>query len=459
MIGISAGLEIARKALAAYQLAISVYGNNIANVNTPGFSRRRPLLQESDNAVLSFGRVGLGVDTRAIRRMRDALLDSGYRKENSSCGKYEMLESNLAQIEDVLLEPSDSGLGTLISDFWDGWQELANEPESITARTLVAGRAESLCRSLNGTSARLNTMRETLNEEIEGVVDDINSLAERVAYLNGMIVEAEASGNEASDLRDQRDALIDDLSNLVDVKVYEGADGSASVRMGSETLVERTVSVPLKTAARGDAGVVVSDIRLGNGTRSISVAGGRLAGLVECRDQLIPRYLSQLDEIARGIVERVNEVHRAGHGLAGSTGQDFFDPAGLTASTISVSQFILGDVTLIAASSDGATGNGDNALAIADIRLEGLFGPENATAEDFYSSFIGDVGMDSERAADGKEGQELLLRELDTRRESVKGVSIDEETTNLVAAQHAYQAAAKLVSVIDELMDTLMTTL
>jgi flagellar hook-associated protein 1 FlgK len=459
MIGLTAGLEIARKALSTYQLAISIYGNNIANVNTPGFSRRRPLLEEGETAVLSFGRVGLGVDIKAIGRMRDRFLDSGYWQENGSYGKYEALDRNLAQIEMAFLEPSDSGLGTVLSDFWDGWQELANQPESITSRTLVAGRASSLCDALNHLSGRLDTMRESLNLEVEGIVDEINSLAGKIAFLNGKIVEAEASGSEAGDLRDQRDLLLDDLSNLAEVRTSESADGSVSVKIGTEALVERTDTVSLGTVKRGDGGIRVTDITLGAGARVIHVTGGKLAGLLECRDRVIPRYMSQLDEIAKTIVERVNEVHRAGYGLDGSTGRNFFDPAGLTASTIRVSQSILDDGTLIAASSDGTSGSNANALAIADIRLEGLFGAEGATCEEFYSSLIGDLGIEASRATDEKNGQELLLTEINTRRESVKGVSIDEEMTNLVASQHAYQAAVKLVSVIDELMNTLMTTL
>jgi flagellar hook-associated protein 1 FlgK len=166
-----------------------------------------------------------------------------------------------------------------------------------------------------------------------------------------------------------------------------------------------------------------------------------------------------LDEVARTVVEEVNRVHRTGYDLGGEAGGDFFDPDGLTAASIRVSDAIRADSGLLAASADGSPGNGAVALAIADLRLAGLFGTAGASSEDYYASLIADLGIETERAAEHKEAENLLLTEIESRRESVRGVSIDEEMTNLVASQHAYQAAVKLVTVIDNLMETIMTTL
>ena len=287
MIGLSAGLEIARKALSAYQMAISIYGNNIANVNTPGFSRRRQDLSESGYAEFSFGRLGLGVDTESITRMRDRFLDVAYRKENGTFSRYDALEQTLSEIEMVFSEPSDLTLGSALRDFWDAWQELGNQPESMTPRNYVVGKANALCQSLNRLSASLTSMRETLELEITGHVGEVNSLAAKIALLNGKIISAEASGKEAGDLRDKRDLLIDELSGIVDVQVFEGKDGSASVKLGTETLVERTYAVPLRTVTRGDRGVSVSDITIGGAGRVIRISGGKLGGLLESRDQVI----------------------------------------------------------------------------------------------------------------------------------------------------------------------------
>ena len=459
MIGLNAGLEIARKALSAYQLAISVYGNNIANVDTPGFSRKRPILEESEAVSLSFGRVGLGVDTEAIRRMRDVFLDSSYRREYSQLGKYESMEQTLAQIEEVFGEPSDIGLGSMLEEFWNSWQELANQPESASTRMLVIGKATSLCESLNRISARLSDLRRSVDEEIRGQVEVVNSLAGKIAALNAVIVRAECSGAEASDLRDQRDVLLDQLSQIVDISVFEQTDGSASVRIGSETLVERSGSVRLGVLTRADGNMSVTDITWGDGTRVITPTGGRLGGLVASRDATIPRYLASLDEVARGVVENVNAAHAGGYDLHGTPGVEFFDPDGVTASTIGISDAIRGNPDLVAASADGSEGNGDNALRIADLRLEGLFGTDGAPSDQYYGSIIGELGIEASRAAASREGEELLLGEIETRRESVKGVSLDEEMTNLVAAQHAYEAAVRLITVIDELMETIMSSL
>jgi flagellar hook-associated protein 1 FlgK len=456
MIGITAGLEVARKALSAYQLAISVYGNNIANVETPGFSRQRPIFQESGPVTYGFGRVGLGVDTETIRRMRDVFLDTAYWDNNASYAKYESMEQNLREIEMVFGEPSDVGLGSAIQEFWDSWQELANQPESITARTLVVGSATSLCDSLGRLDSQLKDLRSKIDLEIQGYVAQINSLADRIAALNGSIVRAECSGNEASDLRDKRDLLIDELSQIVNVKVFESADGSAAVKIGTEALVERMDTIHVSAAMIESGGQSVSEIRLNLGSRAICPAGGRLAGLLESRDEIIPRYMANLDELAGTLVEAVNEVHRSGFGLDGLGGRDFFVPSNTTAASICVAGDIVSDPGLIAASADGSQGNNNNALAIAGLRLESLFGDSNATSEEYYSSIVGALGIEAARAANDTEAQDLLVEEIATRRESVKGVSIDEEMTNLVASQHAYQAAVKLVSVIDELMGSVM---
>jgi flagellar hook-associated protein 1 FlgK len=459
MIGLTAGLEIARKALSSYQLALSVYGNNIANVNTPGFSRKRPVFGEAEAAVTPLGRIGLGVDTRTLERMRDVYLDAAYRRENTAYARYESMEQCLSEVEMAFGEPSDTGLGDVLRDFWDAWQELANQPESTTSRSYVVSKATSLCTSLGHISSQLTRMRENIDREIAGIVGDINSLAERIAHLNGRIVEAEVSGNQAGDLRDKRDLLIDELSGLAEIQVFETNDGAASVKIGSESLVERKTAVLLGTSVRGDNNVVITDVTLGTGGRTIRVTGGRLGGLLQSRDVTVPGYLARLDEIAGTVAEEVNLVHRTGFDATGGAGGDFFDPARLTAATIRVSDAVLADSNLVAASGDGTPGSGAVALAISDLRLAGIFGAGAASAEDYYASLIADLGIEAERATEHKESENLLLTEIDSRRESVKGVSIDEEMTNLVASQHAYQAAVKLVTVIDDLMQTILTTL
>jgi flagellar hook-associated protein 1 FlgK len=228
------------------------------------------------------------------------------------------------------------------------------------------------------------------------------------------------------------------------------------VVMGSETLVERSDVVRLGLAGESDDGIAVSQVTIGRGSRTIRPAGGKLAGLLEMRDDTITRYQSQLDQIAKALVENVNAIHRTGYGLAGQTGTDFFDPAGTTASTIKVSDAILADLSLVAASADGTVGNSDIALGIGDLRLAALIG--DATVDDYYGSVVGSLGIESARVSDEKESQALMLEEINTRRESIKGVSLDEETANIIAAQHAFEAAAKMVSVIDSLMSTLITT-
>jgi flagellar hook-associated protein 1 FlgK len=458
MIGITAGLEVARKALSSYQLALTVYGNNIANVDTPGFSRRTLLLAEGEGHKMPAGRIGLGVDPVTIRRMRDAFLDDAYRRQSSSLGMYESLEQTLAEVEMVFGEPGEAGLSTVLNEFWDSWQELANEPESQTTRTLVTDKAQALARVLHEMDRSLVNQIEALDTEVESYVNEINGLASAIADLNSQIVASESSGHEAPDLRDQRDLLVDQLADLADVSTFTRDDGSLSVMLGSEALVERADTVRLSVASVTRGGVAVKEVRLGDMHRPIAPAGGKFGAVLRSRDEILPRYRENLNEMARSIVEAVNTAHATGYGLDGTAGRDFFDPAGVTAETIDVSALILADPGLIAASSDGAVGSGDNALAIAGLRNTAITA-DGSTIDDYYASVVGSLGIESETASINREREELLLLEIENRRESVKGVSLDEEMTNLIAAQHAYEAAAKLVNVVDEMMDTILSML
>jgi flagellar hook-associated protein 1 FlgK len=458
MLGITAGLEVARKALSAYQLALTVYGNNIANVNTPGYSRRTLLLSEGEGHKIPPGRIGLGVDPVTIRRMRDSFLDDAYRRQSSSLGMYESLERTLAEVEMVFAEPGESGLSTMLNEFWDSWQELANQPESQTVRTLVRDKAQGLTRVLHQMDRSLVSQVQALDSEVEAYVAEINDMATAIAGYNARIVASEASGHEATDLRDQRDLLVDQLSQVVDVSVYQRDDGSVSVMMGSEALVERADSVRLSVAAVSRDGMSVKEVRLGEIHRAITPRGGKLGGALRSRDEILPQYREDLNEIARAIVESVNATHRGGYALDATSGRDFFDPTGITAETIGVSAIILGDVSLIAASSDGSVGNGDTALAIAGLRHAPIT-VDGSTLDDYYGSVVGSLGVESETAAINREREELLVLEIENRRESVKGVSIDEEMTNLIAAQHAYEAAAKVINIVDEMMDTILSML
>ncbi|MGQ9603139.1 MAG: flagellar hook-associated protein FlgK [bacterium] len=452
MIGLNSGLEIARKALSAYQLAISVYGNNIANVATPGFSRKRPEIRESEGLTISSGRVGLGVTTATIMRMRDTFLDRSYWDANATYGSYQSSERLLSQLEGIWGEQGEAGLMTILQDFWNSWQDLANNPESMTPRRMVIASSQTLCESLRRAARNMNMIRLDADNEIAELVNDINWLSSEIAELNEQIVRVETSGQKASDLRDKRDYLLDQLSEIASIQVFEAKDGSISVRMDGETLVERTAAVPISLVERKDGEIVVHDIAIGNAKRLITPSRGKIAGLLEIRDQTIPGYLAKLDSFASTLVERLNQRHEAGYGLDGVTGRSFFNPDGITASTISVSEDIINNPSFIAASSDGSPGNQENAIAIAALRLQGIFGNQEAISEDYIASMIGEIGSISSRASNQREAQELILKEIDNRRESAKGVNLDEEMANLIASQHAYYAAAKLVTVIDDLM-------
>ena len=221
MISLNSNLEIARRAMQANQLAMSVIGSNIANVNTPGYSRRRAAIQEAGGIDVGVGRVGAGAQVVDIRRVRDSILDGLYRKHQGDVGRWTGVEDYLNKVETLMNEPGSGGLGDVMGAFWASWEDLANEPENETARSQVRLRGQALCESFHRLESHLRGLQASLGDEVESLVGQVNQLSGQLAQINRMIQESELGGKEAGGLRDERDVLIDTLSEIVNVQVEE----------------------------------------------------------------------------------------------------------------------------------------------------------------------------------------------------------------------------------------------
>lgn len=566
--GLSIGLDTAVKALRAHQLAVDVASHNIANAQSPGYSRQRVLLRpvgidgsdhfSRDNLL---GRAGYGVDAKDVNRIRDLFLDFQARQSMSSESQYQALSTPIENAEVVFNDPSDDGLSSLLGKFWAAWHDVTNEPESSPARVALIHATTTFTTRVKAAYDQLSLQRTDLNQSVTGIADQINGRASELASLNLQIQQVELNGDMANDLRDRRDLILDELAKIGNVSYAEDASGSQTVYLGTHELVvgtsARTVS---STQDPANPGMVKLKFDIDND--DVSVSSGQLKGLLDARDVALPDLIAKLNTFAAGLINSVNSIHQAGFGLDNTTGLAFF--SGTDASDIAVNAALAGSPQSIAAAT-GANqpGNPSNALAIAnleqasnmltgfaagnlvlneslsagnvasgitlgstlqpgtyhivasgpnlELRYGSPTGPIAGTAtlaaiappggtiaftngsgtvasiqvsaagpystaqqltdltaagnntvrveaspSTYYGNIVAVLGADVNRAKGLTESAGLLVEHLDGMRQSIQGVNIDEEVTNLNASQHAYNAAAKVISTIDEMLDTLI---
>ncbi|MEJ2639200.1 MAG: flagellar hook-associated protein FlgK [Desulfosarcinaceae bacterium] len=452
-------LDVGRTALATQQKAIAVTGNNIANVNTPGYSRQRLNMEQSEPLLSDGGQVGRGVQAnRQIERIYDQFLESQLVDEKQNYGRWETQKDGLAKVELLFDEASGYGINSALSMFWSAWQDLSNNPTGHVERTTLVANSQFLSDTFNGVADDLDQLQSESDTAVQSLVDEINPMTEQIAELNWKIASIEGTGNTANQYRDERDLLLKDLSEKIDIDYFEDGDGFVHVMVGEgKPLVDHDNAWQLETRTNATTGM--QDVywvdTAGNAQDITSeIEGGNLKGHLEVRDNYIPGYLSRLDDLAGEIISQVNGLHVNGYGADGvSTGYDFF--SGSDARTIAVSADIVNDSGLIAAAQDiNSIGDARNAAAIADLQDAATMGGNSF--QSYYASLVSDVGSHAQESNVYYDYQSSMLSQMESYREEVSGVSLDEEMVNLVKFQNAYNAAAKMVSTVDKLLDTLM---
>jgi flagellar hook-associated protein 1 FlgK len=456
MSGLFQGLDIGKRALLTHQLSMMVVGHNISNVNTPGYTRQRTLIASGLPIEFPQYNLGTGVTAKNIKHIRDAFLTSQYRRENKSLGEWEFKDKALSQIETVFSEPHDESLGDVMNQFWTSWLDLSNNPESMAARSAVVVQSETLINTFHSLDTRLRSLRNTADADVVARVTEINQYSKQIANLNRLIVGEELTGQSANDLRDQRDHLIDKLSNLVDVTVMDNVGGSVTVYVSGLAIVEKADTFDLSTVVDTSSAQLKHDLVWKNTKTKIKVTGGQLKGLLETRDIIVPKYMDQIDQLASAIVNEVNQVHRNGTGLNGISGLNFFNGSFTTAGSIRMEQGIKNDPSNVAASISGEPGDNANALAISDLRTKMSMSFGTISISDFYNAMIGTVGVEAFEAKTFKGNFEVLLMQIENSRQSIQGVSLDEEMADMVKLQHAYNAAARIITAMDEALGTLI---
>lgn len=446
-------LSIARSALLTQQKAIDVTGHNVANAGTEGYTRQRLSLSANTPLQTTIGQLGRGVQAVGIERLRDQFLEGTFRRENGDLGKFTTLQDLLGQVEGVFGEPSDTGISSGLDQLFSAFSDLANDPSGTTPRELARQAATNLTQQFNEADRRLNEIGNTVHAKIDGAVTDINEIARQIAVLNTQVRGGAAGLREAPDIKDQRDKLVDQLSSIVGVRVLQHDDGSIGVLAGDVLLVDAGQSLQLETRDLGQGkfgvGVVGSSGRL-------AAQSGNLSGLLELSSTTIPAVRAQLDTLVKGIVTEVNTLHRGGRTLSGGTNVDFFNPTGLTAASMAVSQAVQNSTDNIAAGTLGTPGDNSIALAISGLRTTGVASFGGETLSRAYQRVISGLGVQVRDAGQKQTAQEVVVSQADGMRKSVSGVSIDEELTTLISQQNAYAAAARLVNVADEMMQDVL---
>jgi flagellar hook-associated protein 1 FlgK len=456
-------LNMGSKALTVQQKGIYVTGNNIANVNTPGYSRQRLNMSSDVPLNTGIGPVGSGVTANEIERVYDRFLGVQINNETQSLGQWEAYKDSVERVEMVFDESGGYGLNQVMSEFWNSWQDLTNNPSGSVERTVLVAKSEMLTATLSQNYEDLQQIQRDIDSNIEGAVDKINRLSENMVDLNQKIIQTELGGHTANEYRDQRDLVLKELSELIDIDSFEDANGGVTVSVGKgQVLVEGTHTYKLATQpdASGHRDITWIDSSGNSVIISDDISKGKLKGWLDARDVDISDSLNKLDTLAYDLMEAVNLQHRLGFGLDNINGRDFFTieaTAAATAAGIQVNSLIAGDINLIAAAR-GADKPGDsrNAIDIANLQEAQTMNGGTVTFGAYYESMVTDSGLAVQQATSYYDHQSQMVLQVENYRESISGVSIDEETVNLIKYQNAYQAAAKLINTADEMMETIL---
>lgn len=550
-------LNTAKVGLLSQQLGIEVTGQNIANVQTKGFSRQRVVLEASPPRMTGLGLLGTGVKVSSIVRSHDKFLFDEIVSETNPLGEFTLKKDVFDQLEALFNENNGRSLNSALSDFFDNFHDISANPRGLAERATAVAKAESMLDVFRQIGNSLFQKQLNLDQQVIDEVTFINTIVGEIAELNRSIHANEPGPFIANDLRDKRDILVKELSEKMDLNFFTDQEGTVNLTFsdGTPLLIDAT-QFTLSTQLNGDnlgfKDIIATDAQ-GNTVNVTSlVQGGKMKGLLDMRDVELPAFLDQLDRLALGLSQEVNRIHEQGFGLDGSTGLLFFttlapivrnntantgsaqvsmtnasptttsvdkfemeftsgntfilnnQTTGLASGTFTFSAgstFNLANgfaVTITGAAAAGdrftfsvsenasrtlavsdiiknnhlkiaagktTNGDGDNALELANLQDSLVFdntslkaGSGSFTFDEFYNSLIGVVGVKAQSEQTGLTQQEAILLQLQNRKESKAGVSIDEELINMIKFQQAYNAAARLITAVDEMMTILQNS-
>jgi flagellar hook-associated protein 1 FlgK len=470
MIGLFGALSLGQRALQTQQQGIEVAGRNLANVHNPAYARQRLQVQSLAAASDSVSSLGGGVDVATISHVRDQFLDRHLQVEAGVTGflkaRQQALEYAQASLGQTIARPAEgaedaaaaagqTGLAAALADLFDAFQGLSAKPGDATERFQLLQKAQDLAGRFRQTDQRLEALRVSLDDGLSDGVTAANQLLQAIAQLNREIALAEGGGQTtANDLRDARQAKLEALGELVKVDAVARDDGAVDIALGGVSfVVGGELRNTFETYDPGDARRL---LRGRDGEIPLTLTGGRLLGTLTARDEDVRTLRASLDQLAGLLISEVNAVHRGGFGLDGTTGAEFFTGSG--AGDMQVNSALVADpVKVQAAGAAGARGDNRVALALAQLASKGLTALGGMTFSQDYDRLVAEVGETLAGVKAQMADQQPLTEMLQRRREAVGGVSLDEEMTELVKYQRAYQASARLISTIDQMFDEVMS--
>ena len=446
-------LNTAKDGLLAHQTAMNLTGSNITNVDTPGYTRQRPVFS-------SWGSVdkGTGVGIEKIERVYDRFLGVQINDKMHDVGYSEAKKGALENIEIIFNESSSSGINELLNRFWSSWEDLSANPAGQVERDALVSASQNLASVFRSSSDELVSVQNDANAEIAGLIDQANGYISDIADLNGKIAAIKTGKGDANNLIDKRAEALKGLAGILDFQCLEDSDASVNVFLSNGmplVMGDRTWELGVKTdpANSNFYNVVFRDDPAEEVLNNV-VTKGKLAGFLEVRDDKVVNYLSDLDSLAASIIAEVNAQHQSGYDMGHNLGGVFFEPA-TAAGDMRVSTDIAEDVNKIAAS-ETVNDDGGNAELIGAIKDKLVMNGGTSTFNSYYASFVGKIGQDLADEERGLDHHTNIMNQLINKREGISGVSIDEEMINLARYQLGYNSAARLCNVADELIDTLL---
>jgi len=451
-----------------HRAGTDVTGQNVTNASTPGYSRQSPdfvatspLWQPGVAPAGVAAQLGTGVWAAQIKRAENILITAQVRTNTTLKGRLDQFKSAYTQIESIFVQPDEGGLDVLLTDFFASWQALSLAPEEDANRVAVREAAQTLVDAFHRVTGTLNEYKQLVDESIERGVAHINTLAAEIASLNNEIARTISIGEQPNDLLDRRDSFLDELSSLVPVQFSERANRSGMLTVEGRVLVQDQEVRPLETTRNWDNGGYL-DVRWSDRPEiTIKPETGELGALVYTRDNLVPAFQHELDELARSLVTQVNAVHtrtvdgvQVGFGMDGVTGRDFFQ--GTDAKTIDLTDSIRLSTRAIQAAEQPVAGDGLNALAIAQLRSARTMGGETLSFDSYYQAVMAGLGAASDSIQRSQTTQDKLLNQLDSIKQQEVGVNLDEEFISLIRYQQGYAAAGRFVSAVDDALDRLI---
>ena len=509
------GIFNSQRALQLNQAAINLINNNIANINTPGYSKQRLELSQitlaSGNTGLSMTQAGAGAQIDSVSRNRDLYLDSYYRKENSNLSYYTELTESAQLVEDITNELSDNGIGNVLNEFYDAAQQLSINPTDEVTRTNFVQRAIDVCTKFNQVSEQLNDFRASLvgdvskpgsllDSKINLSVNDLNTKLQQLADINKTISVTTADGITPNSLLDERDRILDDISGYIPITVTQGQNNLVTISLNGTDLVNGADKQGSFNIAANDAdNPVVVKFKKNDGTTvTPSITAGKIAAILDLGGSdssklTIKGILDKLDILANEFATQLNSIQKfssvdsldptkvtssmamdkSSKTLTASTHSLFLNQdneltasdALISAGNIRVNQKIIDNVFEIAAAritylttdpASTATGDGSNALNMSQFRNISTDALGNLTTEKFMSSTVGEIGTKISSIEDNMDSHTAIVDQIVSRRESAMGVNLDEELTDLVKYQRAYEASAKILSAIDKMLQQII---